>query len=57
MHQEWKSAVLKLNNDVSYRNRFFRAFGEGGIDSNKVSKAIAQFLRTMISSSSKYDVM
>tara|TARA_B100001758_G_C18360636_1_gene585507 strand:+ start:481 stop:1554 length:1074 start_codon:yes stop_codon:yes gene_type:complete len=57
MHQEWKSAVLKLNNDVSYRNRFFRAFGEGGIDSNKVSKAIAQFIRTMISSSSKYDVM
>ena len=57
MHQEWKSAVLKLNSDVNYRNRFFRAFGEGGIDSNKVSKAIAQFIRTMISSSSKYDVM
>jgi cytochrome c peroxidase len=36
---------------------FFKAFGEEGIDSTKVSKAIAQFLRTMISGSSKYDVM
>ena len=57
MHQEWKDAVKKLNQDVLYRNRFFRAFGEEGIDSIKVSKAIAQFLRTLISSNSKYDVM
>jgi len=57
MHQEWDVAVAKLNNDLEYRNRFFRAFGEEGIDSIKVSKAIAQFLRTLISSNSKYDVM
>ncbi|TNF48765.1 MAG: cytochrome-c peroxidase [Bacteroidetes bacterium] len=57
MHQEWKDAVAKLNADVKYRNRFFKAFGEEGIDSIKVAKAIAQFLRTMISGSSKYDVM
>ena len=57
MHQEWKDAVAKLNADVKYRNRFFKAFGEEGIDSTKVAKAIAQFLRTMISGSSKYDVM
>lgn len=57
MHQEWKDAVAKLNADKEYRNMFFKAFGEEGIDSLKVSKAIAQFLRTMISGSSKYDVM
>jgi cytochrome c peroxidase len=57
MHQEWKDAVAKLHADVKYRNRFFKAFGEEGIDSSKVAKAIAQFLRTMISGSSKYDVM
>jgi len=57
MHEEWKDAVAKLNADVKYRNMFFRAFGEEGIDSIKVSKAIAQFLRTMISGKSKYDVM
>lgn len=57
MHQSWKDAVSKLNADVNYRNRFFRAFNEEGIDSIKVAKAIAQFLRTLISAESKYDVM
>jgi cytochrome c peroxidase len=57
MHEEWKDAVAKLNLDMDYRNRFFRAFGEEGIDSTKAAKAIAQFLRTLISGQSKYDVM
>ena len=57
MHQSWKDAVAKLNADVNYRNRFFRAFNEEGIDSIKVAKSIAQFLRTLISAESKYDVM
>ena len=57
LHQSWKDAVSKLNADVKYRNMFFRAFGEEGIDSIKVAKAMAQFLRTMISAKSKYDVM
>jgi cytochrome c peroxidase len=57
MHQSWSKAVSKLNSDMNYRNMFFRAFNEEGIDSVKVSKAIAQFIRTMISGSSKFDVM
>ncbi|MFM8596827.1 MAG: cytochrome-c peroxidase, partial [Flavobacteriales bacterium] len=57
MHQSWSAAVHKLNLDIDYRNRFFKAFGEPGIDSVKATKAIAQFIRTMISASSKYDVM
>jgi cytochrome c peroxidase len=57
MHQSWKDAIHKLNADVKYRNRFFRAFGEEGVDSVKATKAIAQFIRTMISSESKFDVM
>jgi len=57
MHQTWTNAVYKLNLDINYRNKFYRAFGEPGIDSIKVTKAIAQFIRTMISASSKFDVM
>lgn len=57
MHQSWSAAVSKLNSDMNYRNMFFKAFNEEGIDSIKVSKAIAQFIRTMISGSSKFDVM
>ncbi len=36
---------------------FWKAFGTTDFDSTHVSKAIAQFLRTMISANSKYDVM
>lgn len=57
MHQSWKNAVSKLEGDVTYRNDFFKAFGKEDIDSSLVSKAIAQFLRTLISGSSKYDIM
>jgi cytochrome c peroxidase len=57
MHQSWKKTVEKLNADNEYRNRFFKAFGEEGIDSIKATKAIAQFLRTLISGESKFDVM
>lgn len=57
MHQSWEDAVAKLYADVNYRNAFYMAFGEQGIDRKKVSKALAQFLRTMISGTSKFDVM
>ena len=57
MHETWKNAIAKLNQDMNYRNRFFRAFGEEGIDSVKAAKAIAQFIRTMVSGESKFDVM
>lgn len=57
LHQSWPDAIYKLNLDIAYRNRFFKAFGEPGIDSVKAAKAIAQFIRTMISASSKFDVM
>jgi len=57
MHLKWTDAVDKLQLDVEYRNKFFRAFGEEGIDSMKVAKSIAQFIRTIISANSTFDVM
>jgi cytochrome c peroxidase len=57
MHETWPNAVAELNQSQEYRNMFYRAFGESEIDSVMVSKAIAQFIRTMISGKSKYDVM
>ena len=57
MHETWPNAIKELEADVTYKNMFFKAFGEEDIDSVKASKAIAQFLRTMISGKSKYDVM
>jgi cytochrome c peroxidase len=57
MHLQWKDAQKRLENDLEYKRLFIKAFGTQIIDSSYVSKAIAQFLRTMISANSKYDVM
>ncbi len=57
----WKDAVLKLQNmttseETNYPNRFAVAFGTSEITPDLVTKAIAQFLRTMVSSDSKFDL-
>lgn len=57
MHLNWKDAVQRLKGNQQYRNQFYRAFGTPDFDSTHVAKAIAQFLRTMISANSRYDVM
>ncbi|MFM7664577.1 MAG: cytochrome-c peroxidase [Bacteroidota bacterium] len=57
MHLSWKEALSKLKKDTYYRNQFYKAFGVVDFDSTHAAKAIAQFIRTMISGRSKYDVM
>ncbi|MBX7202996.1 MAG: cytochrome-c peroxidase [Bacteroidia bacterium] len=55
MNLSWKEAGVRLNADESYRKEFFQAFGINTIDSTFVAKAIAQFLRTLISADSRFD--
>ncbi len=55
MHLEWPEAMNKLQADTDYPGLFFKAFGTDQIDSTLVTKAIAQFERTLISSNSKWD--
>ena len=55
MHEIWPNAVAKLQADSAYRALFIEAFNTEVIDSTLVAKAIAQFLRTMISANSKVD--
>jgi cytochrome c peroxidase len=57
MHDNWADVMSTLKNDLTYKNLFFEAFQTTDIDSTHAAKAIAQFIRTMISGSSKYDVM
>jgi len=57
MHDRWPNVVWELIQDEKYPEMFRRAFGDRGIDSVKVSKALAQFIRTMISANSRYDQM
>lgn len=55
MHADWKNVAEKLQQDSQYPELFFHAFGTRDIDSVLVTKAIAQFERTLISGNSKFD--
>ena len=55
MHSSWKTVVEKLENNSDYPSLFEQAFGSSKIDATLVTKAIAQFERTLISGNSKFD--
>ena len=55
MNIEWTLAVERLNRSKPYRKMFADAYENQAIDSVKITNAIAQFLRTLISHQSKYD--
>tara|TARA_R100001369_G_scaffold67014_1_gene94513 strand:- start:190 stop:1287 length:1098 start_codon:yes stop_codon:yes gene_type:complete len=55
MHNTWPNAVSSLQAAPGYPELFSEAFGTSTIDSTMVSKAIAQFVRTLISGNSRYD--
>ena len=55
MHENWQNVEDKLNNHPEYPTLFKQAFGVSKIDSVLVTKAIAQFERTLISGNSKFD--
>jgi cytochrome c peroxidase len=57
MHLLWQDAISRLKTHDEYPLLFLKAFGEEEITKEKTAKAIAQFIRTMISGNSKYDVM
>lgn len=59
MNLPWLEAVNRLQNDAEstrYPERFFDAFGTTTVTEDLVVKAIAQFVRTMVSSDSKFDL-
>lgn len=55
MRNTWQVVVERLQNDPIYPGLFFKAFGTRTIDSNLVTKAIAQFERTLVSFNSRFD--
>lgn len=55
MAAKWPDVVKKLQADSRYPDLFFSAFGTRTVDSNLVVKAIAQFERTLVSFSSRFD--
>ena len=55
MHSSWSNVALRLQQDQEYPTMFLNAFGTERIDSTLVTKAIAQFERTLISGNAKFD--
>lgn len=57
MNLDWMVAAKQLEQNAFYKKLFFDAFGKQKIDSVLIANSIAQFLRTMISYNSKYDLV
>jgi cytochrome c peroxidase len=56
MGQDLTRVAAILARDKHYPELFKKAFGDGKITQERVGKALAQFLRSMVSCQSKYDV-
>jgi len=55
MNLNWTQAEKRITKSPFYKQLFKQAFGNVKIDSVLISKALAQFERTLISSTSKFD--
>jgi len=55
MHDSWPNVAAKLQADGLYPALFEQVFGTSVIDSVLVTKALAQFMRTLISGNSPFD--
>ncbi len=55
MDETWSHFFEEIKHDNNYRRMFYDAFFTFEPDSTHAAKAIAQFLRTMVSTNSKYD--
>lgn len=54
MHEEWNNVALKLSDDEECLRMFNAAFGVTEIDSTLATRAMAQFLRSMVSVNSRF---
>ncbi len=55
LNTNWESVVAKLELDGEYPELFKKAFGNKEISMERITKAIAQFEKTLISGNSKFD--
>lgn len=55
MNETLQNMVAKLGAEQQYREQFMRAFGSEEVTAEKVSKALEQFMNSIVSVESKYD--
>lgn len=57
MNETMTSVVSKISSSNKYKQLFTKAFGDDLVNSQRIFKAIAQFMGTMYSYNSKYDMV
>lgn len=55
MDLTWREAVDRIGSDANYQTLFTAAFGTPCVDSVRITYALAQFIRTMVSARSRFD--
>jgi cytochrome c peroxidase len=55
MNSTWEASLAKIAADPKYQSMYEDAFGPNSITKDNTAKAIAQFVRTMVSADSKFD--
>jgi cytochrome c peroxidase len=55
MNQPIANTITKLKNTTIYPKKFMEVFGNQEITEDKIAKALAQFLRTLVSADAKFD--
>jgi cytochrome c peroxidase len=57
MAESMDNVVLKIKKDKQYREMFLAAFGNDGVNSQRILSALSQFVINLVSSNSKYDLV
>ncbi|SJZ36050.1 cytochrome c peroxidase [Sediminibacterium ginsengisoli] len=55
MAETIENIIRKLKADKNYRQKFRSAFGDETINTQRITRALSQFVLTLVSSNSKYD--
>lgn len=55
MGETLAGVIRKLQQDVAYQKMFRAAFGSSGINTQRVTRALSQYMLMLVSSNSKYD--
>lgn len=56
MNETLENAISKLQSEKSYRDQFIRAFGDEQVTAGRMGLAMEQFMLTIVSANSKYDL-
>jgi cytochrome c peroxidase len=57
MGETVENVIRKLNSDTRYREMFRAAFGDENVTSQRMLKALSQFMGMMVSGNTKYDLV